>query len=120
MYFHDQTDLVIITAVGWSKSYINATLTASNFGTWDDFKKEIEKAFSPVNSEGTVHLKLKYLKQGEKQPIDKHISQFCILISKCRITDNKALINYFMDRLTGKLLEKIHLMQNMPTTIDES
>ena len=35
------------------------------------------------------------------------------------ITDNKALIDYFMDGLTRKLLEKIHLMQNMPTTIDE-
>ena len=107
------------TAVGWSESYINAALTASNFGTWEDFKKEIEKAFSPIDSEGTACLKLKYLKQGEKQPVNEHISQFCILISKCRITDNKALVDYFMDGLTRKLLEKIHLMQNMPTTIDE-
>ena len=53
------------TTVGWSESYINAALTTSNFGTWDDFKKEIEKAFSPINSEGTACLKLKYLKQGE-------------------------------------------------------
>ena len=97
------------TAVGWSESYINAALTASNFGAWDDFKKEIEKAFSPINSEGTARLKLKYLKQGEKQPVDEYISQFRILVSKCGITDNKALVNYFMDGLTRKLLEKIHL-----------
>ena len=36
------------TAVGWSKSYINAALAASNFGTWDNFKKEVEKASPPL------------------------------------------------------------------------
>ena len=87
------------------------------FGAWDDFKKEIEKAFSPIDSEGTARLKLKYLKQGEKQPVDKYISQFHIHVSKCGITDNKALIDYFMDGLTRKLLKKIHLMEKMPTTI---
>jgi Retrotransposon gag protein len=106
------------TASGWSESFVNTAMTSNpaDYGTWDVFKDLVKKAFSPVDAEGKAHTDIKHLKQGSG-PVDDYITQFRILASRCRITDDKSLIKYFMDGLNVKLLKKVYMMEKMPTTI---
>jgi Retrotransposon gag protein len=105
-------------AMGWSESFVNTAMTTTppDYGTWDAFKDLIKKAFSPVDAEGKACTDIKHLKQGSG-PVDNYIAQFWILASRCGITNNKSLIEYFMDGLNKKLLEKVYMMEKMPMTI---
>jgi Retrotransposon gag protein len=76
----------------------------------------VKKAFSPVDAEGKARTDIKHLKQGSG-PVDDYIAQFRILASRCGISDDKSLIEYFMDGLNVKLLEKVYMMETMPTMI---
>jgi Retrotransposon gag protein len=106
------------TAAGWNQTFVNDALNATpqTFGTWAAFKNKVLAAFSPVDAEGKAHTDIKHLKQGSG-PVDDYIAQFQIIASKCRITDDKSLIEYFIDGLNVKLLEKVFMMEKMPTTI---
>jgi Retrotransposon gag protein len=106
------------TASGWSKSFVSTAMTSTpaNYGTWDAFKDLVKKAFSPVDAEGKAHTDIKHLKQGSG-PVDDYIAQFRILTSRCGISDDKSLIEYSMDGLNIKLLEKVYMMEKMPMTI---
>jgi Retrotransposon gag protein len=106
------------TAVGWSKLFVNTAIAATPvaFGTWTVFKILVKSAFSLVDTEGKACTNIKHLKQGSG-PVDDYIAQFQILAGKCRITNDKSLIKYFMDGLNAKLLEKVYMMEKMPTMI---
>jgi Retrotransposon gag protein len=105
------------TAAGWSKSFVNDAMasTPADYGTWDMFKDLVKRAFSPVDAEGKACTNIKHLKQGSG-PVDDYIAQF-LLASRCGITNNKSLIEYFINRLNVKLLEKVYMMEKMPTMI---
>jgi hypothetical protein len=104
------------TAAGWSESFIQTAETLGTFGTWRAFETALKTAFSPIDSKGTAQTKLQHLRQG-LGGLDNYIAEFRILVSKCGITDNKSLIEYFMEGLNPELLKRVYLMENMPTTI---
>ncbi|KAK1221402.1 hypothetical protein PQX77_015787 [Marasmius sp. AFHP31] len=74
--------------------------------TWDDFKKAFETAFSAADEPGQAQSKLRTIRQTED--VDNYIAKFQILASKSGISEDTALIEYFMEGLNPKIVEKIH------------
>jgi hypothetical protein len=58
------------------------------------------------------------LKQG-KNSVDDYVAQFCILAGKAKMTDDKALTEYFMEGINVAILQKIFAQDKLPTNITE-
>jgi len=108
------------SAQAWKESFIiektnrNGTIS---FGTWNACKKAIEDAFLISDIPGNARAKLRTLRQTGSA--NEYVGQFRILAQRSKITDDAALIEYFMEGLKPKLLEKIYALETIPTTIDE-
>jgi hypothetical protein len=59
---------------------------------------------------------MKTLKQGDD--LEDYINQFLILKTRSGLTEDTALIEYFMDGLKPALLDKIFTMENVLTTLN--
>jgi Retrotransposon gag protein len=107
------------TTAGWKESFINDVhaQTPVDFGTWDAFKAAVTAAFEPIDDQGAARTQMKTLKQGTSG-VQDYISQFRILKERSGLTDNASLIEYFMDGLHPKLLEKVYGMETVPTTLE--
>jgi Ty3 transposon capsid-like protein len=86
------------------------------FGTWQRFVTEVKEAFSPIDDAGSARTEMKTLKQGDN--LEDYINQFLILKTRSGLTEDTALIEYFMDSLKPALLDKIFTMENVLTTLD--
>jgi Retrotransposon gag protein len=62
-------------------------------------------------------MELKELRQGQGD-LEDYIAQFKILKGRCGITNDTALIEYFMDGLHPELLKKGFRKDNVPDTLD--
>jgi Retrotransposon gag protein len=107
------------TAAGWKESFINkaCSWTPVDFGTWDAFKAAVTAAFEPIDNQGATRTQMKNLKQ-ETSGVQDYISQFRILKGRSGLTDDASLIEYFMDGLHPKLLEKVYGMETVPATLE--
>jgi len=85
------------------------------FPTWDAFKESVEQAFSAADEAGDARTQMRLLKQTTDA--DDYISKFQILASKSGIREDAALIEYFMEGLNPKIVEKMHDRETVPTTI---
>ena len=106
------------TAGTWKEGFIaDKTGATGTFapGTWNDFKALIKTAFSPTDVGGNARAKLRDLKQSGSA--DEYVAEFRILAQRSGIKDNTALIEYFMEGLKPKLLEKIYTLDTMPTKL---
>jgi hypothetical protein len=101
------------TAAGWAEA---KGVQATPWGTWEDFKTEIRNAFSPVDDAGDARHGLKTLKQTGD--VEDYISQFRILKGRAGINEDVSLIEYFVDGLNPKLVEKIYNMETVPVTLE--
>lgn len=99
------------TAGPWKLIKINAPA----WGTYDDFIKELKKAFEPSDLAGEARSKMKYLRQTGTA--DEYIAEFRTLVSNTNITEDEALIEYFMEGISPKLVEKIYALETVPTTM---
>jgi Retrotransposon gag protein len=102
------------TAATWAQNHVDQN---TNLGTWADLKAAIKKAFSPIDDAGMVRTELKELRQGQGD-LEDYITQFKILKGRCGITNDTALIEYFMYGLHPKLLKKVFGKDNVPDTLD--
>ena len=103
----------------WKESFITQKTNANgsiNLGTWVACKQALENAFLISNIPGNAQAKLWTLKQTGRA--DEYIGQFWILAQWSKITDKTTLIEYFMEDLKPKLLEKIYSLQTIPTMIE--
>jgi hypothetical protein len=75
-------------------------------------------AFSPIDDAGTARTAIKNLKQAACADLEEYIAKFRILKDRTGITEDIAMIEYFMDGLNPKLLEKIFNIENVPVTLD--
>jgi hypothetical protein len=108
------------TAKTWKEAYLDEILANKkpDFGKFDDFLKKIKEAFSSSDSEGEARAQLRQLRQGTGQ-VDDYIAQFRILAGRSKVTDNKALIEYFMEGIHKSILQKIFALETVPTTIKD-
>ena len=108
------------TALAWKEAWTQHILDEENgnFGTLEDFIKEVKKAFSAADTEGDARAKLRQLRQG-KGSVDEYIAEFRILAGKAKMKDDKALTEYFMEGINTGILQKIFASEALPTTIYE-
>jgi hypothetical protein len=79
---------------------------------------DLTTAFSPVDDAGTARTQMKNLKQSSCDSLEDYVSKFRILKDRTGITEDTALVEYFMDGLNTKILEKVFNMENVPTTLE--
>lgn len=104
------------TAESWKKTKANELLKKSHWGTYKDFEDEFKAAFSPVDGEGDARSKLRDLKQTGTA--DEFIAEFKSLAAHSGITEYNALVEYFQEGLSSKLMEKIYALEKVPTTME--
>ena len=82
----------------WKEAFLDSVFNDVNqdYGKFNNFLLSIKGAFSTADSEGEAQAQLRQLKQG-KGTADEYISQFRILAGRSKISDDKALIEYFME-----------------------
>ncbi|KAK0574684.1 hypothetical protein LWI29_027341 [Acer saccharum] len=71
--------------------------TINPIRTWDDFKRELKKQFSPTNAEKEARGRLRRLKQSGT--ISDYIKEFTTLILEIEDMSDKDKLFYFMDGL---------------------
>jgi Retrotransposon gag protein len=101
------------TASAWALNFGSRR----NLGTWEAFVKEVKDTFSPVDNARMARTEMKTLKQGDD--LEEYINQFLLLMTRSGLTEDTALIKYFMDRLKPTLLDKIFTMENVLTTLKD-
>jgi len=104
----------------WKEAFLDSVFSDENqnYGKFTDFLLNIKGAFSTADYEGEAQAQLQQLKQG-KGTTNKYISQFRILAGRSRISDDKALIEYFMEGIHTSILSKIFALDKIPTSIQE-
>jgi len=92
------------TAKTWKEAFLDSIFSDKNqdYGKFTDFLLNIKGAFSTADSEGEAQAQLRR-----------------ILAGWSRISDDKALIEYFMEGIHTSILSKIFALDKIPTTIRE-
>ncbi|GLB35582.1 putative reverse transcriptase-rnase h-integrase [Lyophyllum shimeji] len=103
------------TAGPWKETMLDELFALDEWGTWKDFVQEIKDAFSAADAAGDARAKLKVLKQTGTA--DEYIAEFKVLAAASQIKEDNSLIEYFMDGLQPKLVEKVLGVEKPPTTI---
>jgi hypothetical protein len=107
------------TACAWKEAFVRDVINsqANNFGSLKQFTINLKKAFEASDS-GDARAKSRQLKQG-KDSVDDYVAQFRILAGKARMTDDAALMEYFMEGINTGILQKIFAQEKLPATITE-
>jgi hypothetical protein len=85
--------------------------------TWGTFIEDFNDTFSPVDTQGDARIQLRNHRQtGEA---DNYISEFQLLASNSGITEDAALIEYFIEGLNPKIVEKMFDRAEVPTKISD-
>src|SRR5271168_2148940 len=108
------------TARAWKEAFVRDIINSpiNDFGSLKQFTDNLRRAFEASDSEGDARAKLRQLKQG-KDSVDDYVAQFRILAGKARMTDNAALMEYFMEGVNTGILQKVFAQDKLPTTITE-
>src|SRR5271168_3033955 len=108
------------TACAWKEAFVRDVINspANDFGSLKQFTVNLKKAFEASDLEGDASAKLRQLKQG-KDSVDDYVAQFRILAGKARMTDDAALMEYFMEGINTGILQKIFAQEKLPATITE-
>jgi hypothetical protein len=93
-------------AGSWKQGKTAAYLKAGDFGTFDKFKQAVRTAFTPIDDEGVAKTELRTLRQGNTR-IKEYIVQFTIIATRTGLTKDSTLIEYFIDGLHPKLMERV-------------
>ena len=104
------------TAEAWKEVFMDKK--NRTYGSYTDFIAELKKAFSTADAEGEARAQLQQLRQG-KDTTDEYIAQFRIFAGCAKVTDDKQLIEYFMEGINAGILQKIFGQNPLPTTIRE-
>src|SRR5271155_4794601 len=107
------------TAQAWKKSFISKVINNPpvNYGTLISFLTQLRTAFDLADSEGEARAKIRKLRQG-KDSVDEYIAQFRVLAGRAKITDDKNLIEYFMEGINQGILTKIFALETLPERIE--
>ena len=92
------------TAEAWKEVYMDEKNRA--YGLYPTFITELKKAFSAADTKGEAWAQLQHLRQG-KDGTDEYIAQFRILAGQAKLTDDKTLVEYFIEGINTGILQKI-------------
>ena len=85
---------------------------------WGDFKKSVEKTFSPVDDARAARLEMKHLKQ-KKGALEDYVTKFQLLAVRSGIKEDVLLIEYFIDGLHLDIIRAIYAKDTIPEKIDD-
>ena len=76
------------------------------------------KAFKPIDETEDAWAKMKEMRfNGPTRNIDKHVAHFKSLLTKTRMMDSTAIINFFRETLPRGLQQKIIMLPNVPENL---
>ena len=104
------------TAEAWKEVYMDKKNGA--YGLYPTFIDVLKKAFSAADTEGKAWAQLRHLRQG-KDGVDKYITQFRILAGRAKLTDDKTLVEYFIEGINTWILQKIFAQNPLPAMIND-
>ena len=103
----------------WKEAFITEKNNNGVFepGTYATFHQAVKDAFSATDTAGNARASLQNLRQTGSA--DEYVSQFRILTGRSGITDDTALVEYFIEGLNTSLLQKIFSLPTIPSKIKE-
>jgi hypothetical protein len=87
------------------------------YASWKQFESRLKAAFEPIDPEVTAHQKIQALQQGNGT-VEEYILLFNEQANKTGYNE-VALIEQLKLGMNGQLVDKIHMMNPMPTTLEE-
>ena len=108
------------SAATWAKVRRQQGFANQSFRTFTDFQSDFEKAFRNVNiqQEAMNWLATTYITTGEQ--LQEYINQFKLNIIHTKydeIKDAATLISYFSTGIPIGIMQRVQVMDNVPTTI---
>ena len=88
------------------------------YGLYPTFIDVLKKAFSAADTKGKAWAQLRHLRQG-KDGADKYIAQFRIIAGQAKLTDDKTLVEYFIEGINTGILQKIFAQNLLPAMIND-
>ena len=107
-------------AASWKEEFYESkeALPTFDLGKYDDFMKEVTKAFSPFNASKDAIYEMKELKLGNSS-IEEHVSKFKMLVTRSKLEKNDAVAEMFRETLPIPLQKNILNLAAPPTTLEE-
>lgn len=107
-------------AAPWAAAFIKEAMGNSppSYGTWDEFVKKLEEAFSPISSSADAVTKLKTLRQGAGTA-DEYVSKFRNIVGLTDLTDMAFLVDKFLEGLNTGLVQKVLSSTDKMKTMDD-
>ena len=101
----------------WKEAFITEKNKEGVFepGSYAAFHKAVKEAFSAADTAGNARASLRNLRQTGSA--DEYVQQFRILAGRSGITEDAALVEYFMEGLNTSLLQKIFSLPTLPSDI---
>ena len=113
-------------AAAWATQFFDEARTNAatknisfTFGTYNNFQKELIKAFSAYDSPGDALEQMKHLRMNSEESADEHIARFRTLLAESQLdSSSPIIIDMFRETLTIPLQKRIMNLENVPTTLD--
>ena len=109
-------------ADSWRTAFLKRSITAGgepNFGSWNNFLKELRNSFHPYDKEGDALDEIIRMRQGTAS-IEDHVAKFKVLLADSGVADDSpAALNYFQKSIRVLLLKKILDRDNISETLEE-
>ncbi|KAF5343187.1 hypothetical protein D9758_016925 [Tetrapyrgos nigripes] len=87
------------SAADWKLIHVQR-YTNDRWPDWDGFIKEFNKTFSSIDKQGDAQIKLRNLRQTGT--VNNYVSEFQLLSAHSGITEDSALIEYFIEGLNPR------------------
>ncbi|KAF5343536.1 hypothetical protein D9758_012991 [Tetrapyrgos nigripes] len=105
-----------ISAADWKLIHVQKYVK-DGWPNWDKFLKEFNETFSPIDKQGDTQIKLWNLRQTGR--VDNYISELQLLAAHSGITEDSALIKYFIKGLNPKIVENMFDRETVPTQVND-
>lgn len=108
-------------ASSWKEQFIEEATSKSphDYGTWNEFQKDLKKAFQPFDAPGDALEEIKNLRMGNNS-IEDHNAKFRMLVTKSGLDKaSPAVVDYYRETLNLPLQKRLLGLENPPTDLQE-
>ena len=108
------------TAGPWKEAWVSENISGTTpvYGTFTNFYTKVRTDFSPADKEGDALVKMR-TERMTGTTADEFVERFKQWARESKITEDRPLIDYFMETLPTPLRDKILNLDKVPTTITE-
>ena len=84
------------------------------FGSWNNFKNEIQETFEDPNIAKNEMIKFEELKYDPRQPIPEFLQEYELIAGRAKITDDRTLIHQLEKKVPAELIKRVYDGQQIP------